>query len=61
MMELLLNYLEDRNKPLVDKPDRTGQNPLIHVAKSGNMPLLKLLIREKDLNIDFEDIVRLLN
>ena len=57
MMELLLNYLGDRNKNVVDMPDKTGLNPLLYVVKSGNLPVLKILLRAKFLNLDYIDVV----
>ncbi len=57
MMELLLNYLEDKNKNVVDMPDKTGMNPLLYAVKNDNLPILQILLREKKINIDYADSV----
>ncbi len=57
MMELLLNYLEDKYKNVIDMPDKTGLNPLLYAVKNDNLPLLQVLLREKRINIDYADSV----
>jgi ankyrin repeat protein len=56
-MELLLNYLDDKFKNVIDLPDRTGMNPLLYAVKNENVPMLQILLREKKCNIDYPDTV----
>ena len=58
MMELLLNYLEDRQKNIINMPDRTGLNPLLYAVKNDNLSLLQILLREKRINLDYSDQVK---
>jgi ankyrin repeat protein len=57
MMELLLNNL-DHNNNLINMPDNSGLNPLLYAIKNTHINLLQVLLREKGINLDFQDKVR---
>lgn len=53
MVELLLIHLDNKN--LVNIPDKNGLNSLIYAVKSGNVPLVEMLVKEKYVNLDHQD------
>lgn len=53
MVELLLIHLDSKN--LVNLPDKNGLNPLIYAVKSENMAIVELLVKEKYVNLDYQD------
>ncbi len=57
MMELLLTHLNQKN--LINMPDKNGLNSLFYVLKNENLLLLKVLLKEKNLDLDFKDKVKL--
>ena len=55
MMELLLNNLVQKN--LVNMPDKNGLNALLYAVKNENLQIMKVLLREKNLDLDHKDKV----
>ena len=55
MMELLLNNLVQKN--LINMPDKNGLNALFYALKSENFQILKVLLKEKNLDLDHKDKV----
>ena len=53
MVELLLIHLDNKN--LVNIPDKNGLNPLLYAVKSECLPIVELLVKEKYVNLDFQD------
>ena len=56
MMELLLSNLAQ--KSFINMPDKNGLNSLFYAVKSENLQILKVLLKEKNLDLDHKDKVR---
>ena len=56
MMEILLNNLDQ--KSLVNLADKNGLNPLLYAVKTENIQVLRVILEQKSLNLDFQDKVR---
>lgn len=54
-MEILLNSLEQ--KSLVNMADKNGLNPLLYAIKNDNFQIMKVLLKEKNINLDHKDKV----
>ena len=55
MMEILLNNLDQ--KSLVNLADKNGLNPLLYAVKTENIQVLRVILEQKSLNLDFQDKV----
>jgi hypothetical protein len=54
-MDTLLTSLEQ--KSLVNMADKNGLNPLLYAIKNDNFQIMKVLLREKNINLDHKDKV----
>ncbi|CAF0711074.1 unnamed protein product [Brachionus calyciflorus] len=53
MLDLLVKNSQSKN--LINQPDQSGINPLLYAIKNENIDILQVLLRCKDLNLDFQD------
>lgn len=61
MMQLLLSYMGDNQKnTIVNLKDKTGLNPLLYAVKYDNMAMIQTLLKERAIDIDFQDLVIIL-